>query len=78
LRDEEHNDWCSSSNIIRLMKCRRMAWAGHAALTSRSDIHTEFLWRILKERDYLEALVVDGKSWASFIWLRIRTSDGKL
>jgi hypothetical protein len=51
LRSEERNDWCSSPNIIRLMKCRRMAWAGHAALTGRSDVHTEFWWRILKERD---------------------------
>jgi hypothetical protein len=46
------------------MKYRRMTWAGHAALTGRSDVHTEFRWRILKERDYLEALVVDGMSWA--------------
>jgi hypothetical protein len=46
------------------MKCRRMAWAGYAALMGRSDVHTEFRRKILKERDYLEALVVDGMSWA--------------
>jgi hypothetical protein len=33
------------------------------ALRGRSDIHTEFLWRNLKERDYLEALGVDGMAW---------------
>jgi hypothetical protein len=32
-----------------------MAWAGHAELKGRSDIHTEFWWRILKESDYLRA-----------------------
>jgi hypothetical protein len=64
LRKEERNDWCSSPNIIRLIKCGKMAWAGHAALTGRCDVRTEFRWRILKDRDYLEALVVDGMSWA--------------
>jgi hypothetical protein len=34
------------------------------ALRARSDIHTEFGWRNLRERDYLEALGVDGLSLA--------------
>jgi hypothetical protein len=31
LRDEELNDLYSSPTIVRVMKLRRMKWAGHAA-----------------------------------------------
>jgi hypothetical protein len=31
LHKEELNDLCSSSNIIRVIKSRRMRWAGHVA-----------------------------------------------
>ena len=31
LHNEEINDLCSSPNIIRVIKSRRMRWAGHVA-----------------------------------------------
>jgi hypothetical protein len=31
LRNEELNDLCSSPNVIRVIKSRRMRWAGHVA-----------------------------------------------
>jgi hypothetical protein len=31
LHNEELHDWYSSSNIIRMIKSRRMRWAGHVA-----------------------------------------------
>ena len=31
LRNEELNDWYSSPNIIRVVKSRRMRWAGHVS-----------------------------------------------
>jgi hypothetical protein len=31
LHDEELHNWYSSVNIIRILKSRRMRWAGHAA-----------------------------------------------
>ena len=31
LHNEELNDLCSSPNIVRVMKSRRMRWAGHVA-----------------------------------------------
>ena len=31
LRNEELNDLCSSPNIVRVIKSRRMRWAGHVA-----------------------------------------------
>jgi hypothetical protein len=31
LHNEELNDLCSSPNIVRVIKSRRMWWAGHVA-----------------------------------------------
>jgi hypothetical protein len=31
--NEEHNDLCPSSNIFRVIKSRRMRWAGHVAFS---------------------------------------------
>ena len=31
LHNEELNDMCSSPNIVRMIKSRRMRWAGHEA-----------------------------------------------
>jgi hypothetical protein len=31
LRNEELNDLCCSPNMVRVMKSRRMRWAGHVA-----------------------------------------------
>jgi hypothetical protein len=31
LHNEELNDLCSSTNIVRVIKSRRMKWAGHVA-----------------------------------------------
>ena len=35
LRNVELNDWYSSPNIVRMIKSRRMRWAGHVARTGR-------------------------------------------
>jgi hypothetical protein len=32
LHDEELHNLCSSPNIIRIIKSKRMTWAGHVAL----------------------------------------------
>jgi len=32
LHNEEQNDLCSTSNFVRVIKSRRMIWAGHVAL----------------------------------------------
>ena len=34
MRNEELNDLCSSPNILRVIKSRRMRWAGHVARMS--------------------------------------------
>ena len=42
LHNEELNDLYSSSNIVQVLKSRRMRWAGHVALMGRGEAYTEF------------------------------------
>jgi hypothetical protein len=42
LHNEEFHNLYSSTNIIRMMKLRRMRWAGHVARIGRSEMHKEF------------------------------------
>jgi hypothetical protein len=42
LHNEELNDLYASSNIIRVIKSRRMRWAGHVAVWGRGEVHTGF------------------------------------
>jgi hypothetical protein len=37
LYDEELKDLCSSPNIVRAIKQRRMIWAGHVARVGRGE-----------------------------------------
>jgi len=46
----EFNDLYSSPNIIRVIKSRRMRWAGHVAVWSRGEVYTGFWWGNLRER----------------------------
>jgi hypothetical protein len=43
--------------VIETKRC-----AAHMVCIRRTEIHTEFWWRNLKERDKLENLVVDEKT----------------
>jgi hypothetical protein len=45
LLNEEFHDFCSSTNIIRVMKSRRMGCAGHWG----GGMHTGFWWQNLKK-----------------------------
>ena len=48
----------SSPSIVRVIKSRRMLWAGHVARMGESRL---FWWGNLRERDYLENPGVDGR-----------------
>jgi hypothetical protein len=61
LHNEEHYDLYSSPNTIRVIKSRRMRWAGHVARMGRGEVHTGFWWGDLRGRDHLEDLGVDGR-----------------
>jgi hypothetical protein len=43
LHKEELHNMHSSPNRIRMIKSRRMRWAGHIACLGRRGMHTEFL-----------------------------------
>jgi hypothetical protein len=61
LHNGELNDLYSSPNIIRVIKSRRMRWAGNIARMGKREVHTEFWWGDLKEGDYLGDPDVDGR-----------------
>jgi hypothetical protein len=49
--DELHNLYCSPS-IIRMIKSRRMRWAGHVARMGEKRKAYRFWWECQKERDH--------------------------
>jgi hypothetical protein len=44
LRNEERRDFYSSPSIIRIIKSRRMRWAGHVARRGEKMNAYRFLW----------------------------------
>jgi hypothetical protein len=68
LHNEELHSPHSSSNIIQLIKERRMRRAGHVAHKGERRGAAGFWWGNLVERDYLKNLDVDGKITLKWIW----------
>jgi hypothetical protein len=67
LQKEELHNLYSSSSIIRMIKARRMRWAGHVARMGRRGIHIEYWWKSQKERDHYEDQDVGG--WTILKWI---------
>jgi hypothetical protein len=57
---EELYDLYFSRNI-RVIKLRRVRWTGMWNVWARGEVPAGFWWENLKERDYLEDLVLDEK-----------------
>jgi len=72
MHNEELNDLQSSPYIVRVIKSRRMRWAGHVVCMGDREVYTGLRWRNLKERDHWEDLSVDGR----IISKLIKTSAG--
>jgi len=84
LHKEELNDLYCSPNIVRVIKWRRMRWAGHVARMGS-------WWGNRGERDHWEDLGVDGwlilgwisrrwdvGIWTGLGWTMIETGGGRL
>jgi hypothetical protein len=50
--DDELRDLYSSPNIVRVIKSRRMRWAGHVARIGRGEVFTGFWLAGPKARDH--------------------------
>ena len=61
LHNEELNDLYCLPNIVRVIKSRRMRWAGHVARMGRGEVYRGFWWRNLREREHLEDPGIDGR-----------------
>jgi hypothetical protein len=51
LHNEELHDLYSSPSIIRMIKSRRMRWAGHVARMGKRGTHIDYWWESQRERD---------------------------
>jgi hypothetical protein len=67
LRNEKLHNFYSSPSIIRMIKSRRMRWAGHVARMGRRGMHVGYWWEIQKERDHWEYQDVGG--WTILKWV---------
>jgi hypothetical protein len=84
--EELHN--VSSPSIIRMIKSRRMRWAGYVARMGRRGIHIWYWWERQKERDHYEDKNVDNilmdlreVEWVGTDWIELaqdRPSGGIL
>jgi hypothetical protein len=61
LYNEELNDLYSSPNIIRVIKSRRMRWAGMWHIWGKREVRTRFWWGDWREGDHLGDPGVDGR-----------------
>jgi hypothetical protein len=61
LHNDELRSLYSSPNIVRVIKSRRMRWAGHVAHMGRGEVFTGFWLGGPKGRDHWEDLRVGGR-----------------
>jgi hypothetical protein len=84
IHNEELNDLYCSPNVVRVVKLKRMRWAGHVVrMVAKRNVYRVW-WGNLRERDHLGDPGVDVKIilrwifrkwylgiWTGSSWLRI-------
>jgi hypothetical protein len=89
LHNEELNDLYSSPNIVRVIKSRRMRFAGHLArMGERKGVYKILVEKPEGKRpcgrtrcrweDNIKMDLWDVGVWSGSIWLRIGTGGGQL
>jgi hypothetical protein len=91
LHNGELNDLYSTPNVIRVIKSRRIRWAGHIARMGKREVHTGFWWGDLREGDHfgdqgVDGRIIlklifkkwDGRAWTGLSWVRIGRGGGLL
>ena len=80
---------CTPHQVIRVIKSRRMTWAGHLArMRARRDAYRILVGRPEGRRplgsprrrweDNIEVYLQEVGAWTGLIWLRIGTGGGLL
>jgi hypothetical protein len=67
LHNEKLHKLCSSPSTIRVIKSRRMRWAGHIARMGEKGMHIRYWWESHKERYHWEDQDVCG--WTILKWI---------
>ena len=89
LHNEELNDLYSSPNIVRVIKLRRMRWAGHVArMGERRGVYRILVGKPERKRplgiprrrweDNIKMGLQEVGVWTGSSWLRIGTGGGRL
>jgi hypothetical protein len=76
LHNEELNDLYSSPDIIRVIKSRRMRWAGHVARMGDGRVAYRVWWGDLREGDHLENSGVNGRKILKWIFKKLDGGHG--
>jgi hypothetical protein len=66
-KKKELYDLYTSTNIITMIKSRRVRWAEHVTHVGSGEIYTRFWWENVKDRDHLEDHGVNGTIMLNWI-----------
>jgi hypothetical protein len=72
LHNEELYALKPSPNIIRVIKSRRLRWAGYVTSIG-GEVHIGFCWGNTKERDHVQDRRIDGRIILKWIFQKLES-----